>query len=58
MNELERQEFINSEIEALYEELDSTIDKLVLLKPFFEDLLKVVRGGVPSYKFTKSSSVE
>lgn len=55
MNDQIRQKFINDEIEALYEELDITIKKLELLRPFFEDLLKVIKGEEPSYKFSDKS---
>jgi len=51
MNEQQKQEFINNEIEALYEELNDSINKLVMLRPFFQDLLKVIHGGESSYKF-------
>lgn len=53
MNEQERQEFINKEVEALYEELENTINQLVMLRPFFKDLLHVINGGDPSYHFSK-----
>ena len=53
MNEQGRQEFINREVEALYEELENSINQLVMLRPFFQDLLKVIHGGEPSYKFSE-----
>lgn len=53
MNERERQELINKEIEALYEELDNTINQLVILRPFFKNLLNVINGTEPAYEFSK-----
>lgn len=56
MNDQGRQEFINAEIIALYEELDSIICKLELLRPFFKDVVKVVNGEEPSsYRYSELS---
>lgn len=55
MNDQGRQEFINAEIIALSEELDSTINKLILLRPFFQDLVKVINGEDPSCIYNEPS---
>jgi len=53
MNGKERKEFVYKEIKALYEELDGTINQLVILRPFFKNLLDVTNGAEPFYKFNE-----
>ena len=55
MNELERKNFVYKEIRALYEELDCTISQLVILRPFFKNLLDITNGAEPYYKFNETS---
>jgi len=53
MNEKERQTYITNEIKALSEELDSTINQLIILRPFFKNLIDVTNGAEPFYKFNE-----
>lgn len=53
MNEIEKLKFINSEIEAIYEDFDTKINQLVLLRHFFKDLLAVTKGAEPSYQLSE-----
>ena len=53
MNEQERKAFVYKEIKALYEELYGTINQLIILKPFFKNLIDVTNGAEPFYKFNE-----
>lgn len=53
MNEKEKFEFIEQELEAIYEELDVNINQSILLRYFLKYLLKVVKGAEPSYQLSK-----
>jgi hypothetical protein len=50
MNTEERQEFILKEIEAIYEEFDTYLNQLIILKPFIKDLIAVAKGADPTYQ--------
>lgn len=53
MNEKERINFVYKEIKALYEELDSTINQLVILRLFLKNLIDVANGAEPFYRFNE-----
>ena len=55
MNEKERKNFVYKEVEALCEELDNIINQMIILKPFFKNLLDVTNGAEPFYKFNETS---
>ena len=50
MNEQERKEFVVNEIEAIYEEVDNSINQLVLSRRFLRNLVDVAKGAEPNYK--------
>lgn len=52
MNECERKKFVEKEIEAIYEEIDGSIDQLILLRRFLKELVLVSKGAEPNYKST------
>lgn len=54
MNEEERKEFIIQEIEAIYDEFETSVNQLVLLKSFFKDLISVSKGAKPSSDVVKN----
>ena len=49
MNEKERQKFVYEEIEAICEEMDNSINQLVLLKRFLQKAVEVSKGAEPDY---------
>jgi len=49
MNEIERQEFIKNETNAIYEEFNACVSQMVLLKPFLKNLVNVANGASPNY---------
>jgi len=53
MNKTNRQEYIQQELEAIYEEFSTYIEQLTILKPFLKDLVAVANGAEPSYKLNK-----
>ncbi len=53
MNKQEQQEFVNKEIVALFEDLDNTINQLIILRPFLKNVLNVINGVEPFYKFNE-----
>jgi len=55
MDEIERKNFVYREMSALYEELDNTINQLVVLRPFFKNVLDVANGAETFYKFNEIS---
>lgn len=42
MNNLEKHVFIKNECEALCEELSECIEKLIIIRPFLDNLIKVL----------------
>jgi len=53
MNEEERKEFIKNELEAVYEEIDNSINQLVMSRSFLKNLVNVANGESPKYKKIK-----
>lgn len=53
MTENEKQEFIRKEIEAIYEEIDITINSLILSRRFLKQLVDVANGAEPDYQLSK-----
>lgn len=49
MNEEERKKFVIEELEAIYEEIDNSINQLVILRRFLKNLVNVSRGSEPNY---------
>lgn len=49
MQDKERKDFIINELEAIYEELDNSVNQLVLLRRFFGKLVDVSKGEEPDY---------
>lgn len=49
MNKEERHEFVVNEIETIYTEFETALNQLVILKPFFKDLIAVANGETPTY---------
>ncbi len=45
MNEQERKDFVFNELSAIYDEFQSDIDHLILLRHFFKDLVCVAKGA-------------
>lgn len=58
MNAQEKFEFIEHELEAIYEELDININQTILLRYFLKDLLNVIKGAEPSYQLSKIKNKE
>ena len=50
MNEIERQEFIKKETNAIYEEFNAYVSQMILLKPFLKNLADVANGANPNYE--------
>jgi len=50
MNEKERQEFVYKEIEAIYEEIDNSVNQLVLSRRFLKKAIEVSKGAEPNYE--------
>jgi len=53
MNKQERINFVYKEIRALCEELDNITNQMVVLRPFFENLIEVTNGKESFYKFSE-----
>ena len=49
MNEEERKEFVINELDAIYEEMDNSINQLVILRRFLKNLVNVSKGAEPNY---------
>lgn len=49
MNEDERKEFVINELDAIYEEMDNSINQLVILRRFLKNLVNVSKGSEPNY---------
>lgn len=49
MNEEERKEFVINELDAIYEEMDNSINQLVILRRFLKNLVNVSKGSEPNY---------
>lgn len=49
MNEAERKEFVVNELDAIYEEMDNSINQLVILRRFLKNLVNVSKGAEPNY---------
>lgn len=49
MNEEERKTYVIEELEAIYEEIDNSINKLVILRRFLKNLVSVSKGAEPNY---------
>lgn len=49
MNEEERKNYVIKELEAIYEEIDNSINQLVILRRFLKNLVNVSKGSEPNY---------
>lgn len=49
MDEEERKKFITEELDAIYEEIDNSINQLVILRRFLKNLVNVSKGAEPNY---------
>jgi hypothetical protein len=49
MNEEARKEFVIKELEAIYEEMDNSVNQLVILRKFLKNLVDVSKGAEPDY---------
>lgn len=49
MNDEERKIFVIEELEAIYEEIDNSINQLVLTRRFLKNLVEVSKGAEPNY---------
>ncbi len=53
MNEQERCDFIKKETKAIYEEFNIYLSQLILLKPFFLNLVEVANGANSNYELNE-----
>lgn len=49
MNDEERKVYVINELEAIYEEIDNSINQLVILRRFLKNLVNVSKGAEPNY---------
>lgn len=49
MNDEERKKYVTEELEAIYEEIDNSINQLVILRRFLKNLVNVSKGLEPNY---------
>lgn len=49
MDEVERKTYVINELEAIYEEIDNSINQLVILRRFLKNLVNVSKGEEPNY---------
>jgi len=49
MNKTERQKFIKHETKAIYEEFNTYLNQMILLKPFLKNLADVASGADSNY---------
>lgn len=49
MDEEERKNFVINELDAIYEEIDNSINQLVILRRFLKNLVDVSKGKEPNY---------
>lgn len=49
MDDNERKKFVIEELEAIYEEIDNSINQLVLSRRFLKNLVNVSKGSEPNY---------
>lgn len=49
MNDEERKKFVIDELDAIYEEMDNSINYLVILRRFLKNLVDVSKGKDPNY---------
>lgn len=49
MNEKERQEFFFREVDAIYEEINNSINQLILSRWFLQKAMEVIKGAEPDY---------
>ncbi len=52
MKETETLTFIQNELEAIYEEFDTYLNQLIILKPFIKDLIQASKGLEATYKLS------
>lgn len=57
MTENERKEYIYLTLKDLYHEFNSSVNHLVILREFYQDLLNVKDGKEPVYETTSILSV-
>lgn len=50
MDELLKIEYIAEELEAIYEDIDNSVNHLVLSRKFLKDLISIAKGAKPNYK--------
>jgi len=50
MNDEKRTKFIINELEAIYEDIDISINKLILSKRFLKNLVEIANGAEPDFK--------
>lgn len=50
MNDEERNTYVKDELEAIYEEIDSSITHLIILRRFLKNLVEVSQGKEPNYE--------
>ena len=50
MNEEERNTYVVEELEAIYEEIDNSINHLVILRRFLKNLVDVSKGNEPNFE--------
>lgn len=50
MDEEKKWQFIANGLEALYEDVENSINRLVISKRFFKDIVNVTKGEEPSFK--------
>lgn len=49
MNEEERKIYVIQELDPIYEEIDNSINQLVVLRRFLKNLVNVSKGAEPNY---------
>ena len=49
MNKAEREEFVKNETKAIFEEFNTYLNQMILLRPFLKNLADVAGGANPNY---------
>lgn len=53
MNKKERKEFVYLALNDLYHEFNSSINHLLIIREFLQDLLNIKEGKTPKYEYPK-----
>lgn len=58
MNDKEKLNYVCKEIEAIYQDFDTTVDQLILERKFLKELLKISQDKIPAYELNKIIKLE